>query len=320
MLYVHCRFSFDRHNSAPLPRKRRETTAGNLMRNIDMIEIKTATAALWIVLPLIAVGAGSVQADDWRDGRGRGGPKGGYKYEEKYDPRTGRYKVEEKRPGYKYEYERGPAGHRVVEKRGRKHARRHHRKIRREFGYGPPPWAPAHGYRAKHGRDTRVYVERHVYIERPYAAHGHVVDPGHIVDLPDAGIGRCNRDALGAIIGGASGALIGSQFGKGDGKTAATIGGAIIGLLVGGNVGRAMDQVDHNCIGQVLERAPTGQAVAWESPDDGHHYQVTPTRTYQAESGEYCREYTTTVMVGGRPQNAYGTACRQPDGSWKKQI
>ena len=31
----------------------------------------------------------------------------------------------------------------------------------------------------------------------------------------------------------------------------------------------------------------------------------------------YCREYTRTVRVGGFTQQAYGTACLQPDGSWK---
>lgn len=38
----------------------------------------------------------------------------------------------------------------------------------------------------------------------------------------------------------------------------------------------------------------------------------------QARGGddEYCREYTRTVMIGGRTQEAYGTACYQPDGSW----
>jgi surface antigen len=44
---------------------------------------------------------------------------------------------------------------------------------------------------------------------------------------------------------------------------------------------------------------------------------VTPTRTYQQSSGEYCREYQQTVTVGGKTQEAYGTACRQPDGTWK---
>ncbi|HZS85111.1 MAG TPA: hypothetical protein VFA50_19710 [Stellaceae bacterium] len=30
-----------------------------------------------------------------------------------------------------------------------------------------------------------------------------------------------------------------------------------------------------------------------------------------------CREYTTTSIVGGQPQQLYGTACLQPDGTWR---
>lgn len=33
--------------------------------------------------------------------------------------------------------------------------------------------------------------------------------------------------------------------------------------------------------------------------------------------GQYCREYIRTVTIGGRTQQAYGTACLQPDGAWK---
>jgi hypothetical protein len=30
-----------------------------------------------------------------------------------------------------------------------------------------------------------------------------------------------------------------------------------------------------------------------------------------------CHAYQTTVTVGGVPRQVYGTACRQPDGSWR---
>ncbi|PZQ48850.1 MAG: hypothetical protein DI551_00520, partial [Micavibrio aeruginosavorus] len=36
----------------------------------------------------------------------------------------------------------------------------------------------------------------------------------------------------------------------------------------------------------------------------------------KAYANDYCREYTRTVTVGNRVQDAYGTACLQPDGSW----
>ena len=31
----------------------------------------------------------------------------------------------------------------------------------------------------------------------------------------------------------------------------------------------------------------------------------------------HCREYSSTNVIDGTPQQAYGTACLQPDGSWR---
>ncbi len=36
----------------------------------------------------------------------------------------------------------------------------------------------------------------------------------------------------------------------------------------------------------------------------------------KAYNNDYCREYTRTVYIGNRAQEAYGTACQQSDGSW----
>jgi surface antigen len=44
---------------------------------------------------------------------------------------------------------------------------------------------------------------------------------------------------------------------------------------------------------------------------------ITPSNYYQSQSGQYCREYTQKIQVGGKSQEAYGTACRQPDGTWQ---
>jgi hypothetical protein len=35
------------------------------------------------------------------------------------------------------------------------------------------------------------------------------------------------------------------------------------------------------------------------------------------QENRYCREYQTTIHVGHRVQQGYGTACQQPDGSWQ---
>ena len=33
--------------------------------------------------------------------------------------------------------------------------------------------------------------------------------------------------------------------------------------------------------------------------------------------GQTCREYQSTMTIDGRPQQTYGTACLQPDGTWQ---
>lgn len=46
--------------------------------------------------------------------------------------------------------------------------------------------------------------------------------------------------------------------------------------------------------------------------------QAAPTSdVYRASNGQYCREYQSTIRVGGQYQNSYGTACQDPDGTWR---
>jgi surface antigen len=68
---------------------------------------------------------------------------------------------------------------------------------------------------------------------------------------------------------------------------------------------------------QSLETAPSGTTTSWRNPDSGNYGTITPQPAYQSSGGGYCREFQQTVTVGGRQESAYGTACRQPDGTWK---
>ncbi len=118
------------------------------------------------------------------------------------------------------------------------------------------------------------------------------------------------------VIGGVLGGVLGSEIGRGHGRTAAIIVGTIAGTAVGGAVGRSMDETDRLKTSATLESVRTGVASTWRNPDTGHQYSVTPTKTYDATSGP-CREYTVDSLIGGKKEAVYGTACRQPDGSWK---
>jgi len=129
-----------------------------------------------------------------------------------------------------------------------------------------------------------------------------------------------HRRESGTILGGVTGGLIGSQFGKGGGQVAATALGAVAGAFVGNSIGSQMDEQDkamhQRAFYSSMETAPTGTSSAWKNPDNGHYGSVTPIKTYNS-GNQFCREYTNRIIVGGKEQQGYGTACRQPDGSWK---
>jgi surface antigen len=131
--------------------------------------------------------------------------------------------------------------------------------------------------------------------------------------------GCASKEQTGAVIGGLAGGLLGSQFGGGNGQIAAVLVGTLAGTMIGSSVGRYMDQQDEAKLAQSLEYDKTNQTSGWTNPDTGNSYQVTPTQTTfpQSAQGQPCREFTMTANIGGKPQETYGTACRQADGSWK---
>jgi len=128
-----------------------------------------------------------------------------------------------------------------------------------------------------------------------------------------------NQETAGAIVGGIIGGVLGHQFGEGRGNTAMTVLGATAGALIGGRLARdrAVSRYEQEAAYMALEGTPSGASVPWHDPDGYSAGYYQPQRTWRSESGSYCREYQQTVVIGGREQQAYGTACRQPDGSWR---
>ena len=125
----------------------------------------------------------------------------------------------------------------------------------------------------------------------------------------------------GAIVGGILGAVAGAQVGNGKGQLVAVGVGTVIGALIGSDVGRAMDERDRayatGSFGHAMETVPTCTTITWNNQQTGNSGSVTPVQTYEPEPGRYCREFQQQVVIGGKVQDAYGTACRQPDGDWE---
>jgi surface antigen len=130
-----------------------------------------------------------------------------------------------------------------------------------------------------------------------------------------------SKQQVGTLVGGIGGGIIGSNVGKGKGNTAATIGGALLGSMLGSSIGESLDRADMQYLNSstqnALEGTSNGTTSNWINPDSGNRGSITPTRTYQPQTGQYCREFTQSIVVGGQKQNGFGSACRQPDGSWQ---
>lgn len=100
----------------------------------------------------------------------------------------------------------------------------------------PPPWAPAHGRRAK---DHAIYDR-----------YGRYYEPRHLSRDDHIWRGRdgryyCKRDngTTGLIVGAAAGALLGRELDRGEDRTVGTILGAAGGALLG----RAIDRGELRC-------------------------------------------------------------------------
>jgi len=122
---------------------------------------------------------------------------------------------------------------------------------------------------------------------------------------------------VGTMTGAVAGGLLGSTVGQGRGQVMAIAAGAAAGALVGHAIGKNMDDSDRARMNQALEGNSVGQPTYWKNQNTGSKYKVTPVKNVTVKDNKYCREYQTVATINGQQQKMYGTACRQPDGSWK---
>ena len=125
-----------------------------------------------------------------------------------------------------------------------------------------------------------------------------------------------NQD-VGTVSGAVIGGLVGSQFGKGSGQLVAIGAGTLLGAYFGGAIGKNMDETDKLKMNKALETTSVGQPAYWQNANSGNSYTVVPVKNVSVDGNPYCREYRTNAIIAGKQQQMYGTACRQPDGSWK---
>ena len=68
-------------------------------------------------------------------------------------------------------------------------------------------------------------------------------------------------------------------------------------------------------ITSITGTANVGETIIWEEGNASGA--VTTTRIGTSSTGRPCREFQQSVTIGGKTEQAYGTACMNPDGSWE---
>jgi surface antigen len=161
----------------------------------------------------------------------------------------------------------------------------------------PPPWAPAHGWRAKNDPTYAGYSGRNW--DHDYGVQS----------------GRCDREQVGALLGGIAGAAIGAEAGKDGGRAVAVAIGTVIGAAIGAEIGHRMDNADRACTGHALELASPGRSVTWRNPASGITYQLTPVE--HPSSGDGCRKFRLIATGSFGLSEGRATACTSADGVWR---
>ena len=125
---------------------------------------------------------------------------------------------------------------------------------------------------------------------------------------------------VGALTGAIAGGVIDNQIGSGSDRVVTTAIGALAGGLIGAEIGRSLDERDRQealaAEYRALEFGRAGRPVAWRNDSSGIYGEVVAGPGFQVNSLD-CREYTHTIYIDARARVVRGTACRQPDGTWR---
>ena len=130
--------------------------------------------------------------------------------------------------------------------------------------------------------------------------------PGKGVWSPKPMIGK--KATIGALGGAAAGAYLGG------GDPIVSAGYAVVGMVLGHQIGTTFDKVDHMygtmLIQQSLDNNPDGVYSRWKNPNKPVAITTGPVATNGT-----CREFITDVQVGKEMRKMRGTACKV-NGEW----
>jgi len=131
---------------------------------------------------------------------------------------------------------------------------------------------------------------------------------------------RNGPDPAGVIAGALIGGLLGNAVGSGGNRTGATVAGVILGGAVGAALTSNLDCEDRSYAYKTyydgFNSERPGSRYEWRNPHNDHRGEFRLDNYYNDPDGFRCADFTQTVYIDGRPRQANGRACRQPDGSW----
>jgi len=127
-------------------------------------------------------------------------------------------------------------------------------------------------------------------------------------------------DPAGLIIGAVLGGLLGNAAGNGRNTTTTTAAGVFAGGAIGAMLTTKLDCQDRAYAYQTyadgFNSGRTNVKYEWRNPQNDRRGDFMVRNYYDDPDGFRCANYSQTIYIGGRPQEATGRACRQPDGSW----
>lgn len=131
---------------------------------------------------------------------------------------------------------------------------------------------------------------------------------------------RNRPDPAGALVGAVIGGLLGNAAGNRRNSTETTIAGVVAGGVIGAALTNKLDCNDRSYAYKTYNTGfNAGKANAfydWQNPQSGTRGRLHVLDYYEDEDNFRCSVYSQTVWIDGRPEEARGRACQQPDGAW----
>ena len=145
-----------------------------------------------------------------------------------------------------------------------------------------------------------------------------------IIILTTATLISCSGKNQNANIGGVVGATLcgglgyGLTKGRSDFTAPITFASAIICGMTFANIGEKFDEYNNALLQKTMEEVPDGETLSWTPPEvEDTQITVSPTKTYQKEDKEYCREYKFQLAHNNKTSFGSGLVCRNSQsGEW----